>query len=490
MLYDPNNYFKANPLMRLPVLSDADVAALHDATVRVLEDTGIRVESEEAAKLLASGGAAVTYDEQGAIAKIPEKLLSACIASAPKDAVFHGRPGGRDFHAGEGCTGFSPFGECVKILDPGTGEARDTTKEDLGRITRIADYFPEIAVVERACGSLDKPASVQALHNLEVMVLNTGKPIFIGAMNGVNAGLMIEMARAVCGGDEALRARPFLNFFICPVSPLALGRDCCDIAMEAGRAGVGVATIPMPLAGATAPVTLAGTVVDHNCEALSSLVLHQLAGKGAPFFYCSMSTIMDLRHMIASTGAPEHPLMGAATVRMAAYYGLPSWIGAGISDSKLPDAQTGYEFGIGTLLGALAGVNVIYGAGALESGLLTDYAKLVMDCEALTFVRRVLDGLRVDEEEIALELIQSKGPLTDFLREKHTFRHMREQVPVTVFDRQSRDTWLADGGRRAEEKAYARAQEILQEHEAPPVPEAAREAMARIIAGRERALGL
>jgi trimethylamine--corrinoid protein Co-methyltransferase len=378
----------------------------------------------------------------------------------------------------------------VKILERNSGEARETRKEDLAGITRICDYFDEIAVVERACGSLDFAPPMQPLHNFEAMVKNTSKAIFIGAVSRENARLMIDMARAVAGGDAQLRARPFLNLFVCPVSPLSMGKDGCEITIEAARAGIGVAVIPMALAGATSVVTLAGTVVNHNCEVLATLVLAQLAAKGTRFFYCSMSTIMDLKHMIATTGAPEHPLIGAAATKMANLYGLPIWIGAGVSDSKLPDAQSGYEFGIGTLLGALAGANIIYGAGALESCLLIDYAKLVMDCETLGFIRRMLDGMRVDDDTLAFDIISGKGPKGDFLREKHTFSHMREQTPTKVFDRFTRDTWIKNGAKRADETAYARADEILKEHHAAPLPEGADEAMAKIIANRTKELGL
>jgi trimethylamine--corrinoid protein Co-methyltransferase len=223
---------------------------------------------------------------------------------------------------------------------------------------------------------------------------------------------------------------------------------------------------------------------------LASLVLAQLAAKGARFCYCSMSTIMDLRHMIGATGAPEHPLIGSIIVKLAAYYGLPSWIGGGVSDSKLPDAQSGYEYGIGTLLGALAGANIIYGAGALESCLLIDYAKLVMDCEALSYIRRILDGVRVDDHTLAVDAIAAVGPKNNFLGEVHTLDFMREQVAVNVFDRGNRSKWELDGARTTADTAYARARELLAEHRPEPLPAGAAEAIAKLIADREKALGL
>jgi trimethylamine--corrinoid protein Co-methyltransferase len=494
MYYDSDNRFFANPLMRPQVLSDADVEAIHRASVQVLSEVGLRVESEEAARLYLDGGADVTQKDGAALVKIPERLLEQCIGSAAKDVVFYGRVEEDDFFAGRGMVGFSTFGECVRITCPKTGSIRATCKQDLADVTKICDAAEEIAVVERACGSLDFPPSVQPPHNLEVMLRNTSKAIFIGAFNRPSAETMVEMARIAAGGDAALRARPFLNFFVCPVSPLTMGSDCCEVIVTAARAGIGIAAIPMPLAGATAPVTLAGTAVTHNCEALAALVLDQLASPGARFCYCSMGTIMDLRCMLAATGAPEHALLGAAAVRMAERYGLPSWIGGGVSDGKLPDAQAGYEFAIGALMGALAGANVIYGAGALESCLRIDLAKLVLDCEALRYVRRLLGGIRVEKEALAFETIAHVGPMKDYLGEKHTARFMRDplhaQVHAQIFERNMQDGWEKAGALRADERALARAQEILAEHQVKPLPPGAEEAIAACVAARERALGL
>jgi trimethylamine--corrinoid protein Co-methyltransferase len=183
-------------------------------------------------------------------------------------------------------------------------------------------------------------------------------------------------------------------------------------------------------------------------------------------------------------------MISAATVKMAQYYNLPSWIGAGLSDSMIPDAQSGYEFGINALNGALSGANIVYGAGALEAALTVDYAKLILDCEGMNYIRKILRGIEVTEETLALDLIHNVGPGGEFLYQKHTYDNMRSHSQVDVFTRSTRSAWVAAGSRDAAEAAYGKAKHILETHQVAPLPEGAEEKIAAIISGYEKELGL
>lgn len=472
------------------MINDNQAALIHEATLELLRNTGIRVDSAEAANIFEKNGAEVFYFDGYAIAKFPSHIVTQCLEWSARPMVFYGRTPDKDFYAFKNNVGFSTFGECVKIIDLSSREARECRKEDLEGITKICDYMDEIAVVERACGSLDYPSEIQPLHNLEAMMRNTSKAIFIGAVNGANCRKMLEMAYVVAGGEEAFRKRPFLNIFVCPTSPLRLGKECAEQIIEAAKGGAGIAIIPMALAGATSAVTLAGTVLTHNAEVLVSIMLAQMVQKGARCIYCSMSTIMDLKHMISATGSPEQSMISTATVKMAKYYNLPSWIGAGLSDSKIPDAQSGYEFGINALTGVLSGANIVYGAGSLESALTVDYAKLVLDCEGMKYIRKIVGGIEVTEETLALDVIHKVGPGGDFLKQKHTLAHMRSQSQVEIFNRSTRASWTAAGGKDSAEAAYEKAMYILKNHIAEPLPEGAEEKISTIIADYQRELGL
>ncbi len=396
------------------ILTPDQILALHNATLEILKVTGIKVESTAAAKVFEEAGASVVYHHDYAIAKFPSYLVEQCIDWAAKSPVFFGRCKDKDFAARAHSVGFSTFGECVKIIDLETGKIRKSQKKDVAGITKVCDYLDEIVVMERPCCSQDCPSATQPLHNLEAMIHNTSKAIFIAAVNAENCKRMVEMAAAVSGGMEKFRERPFLNIFVCPTSPLTMVKDCCEIIMSAANLGAGIAIIPMALAGATSVATLPGTIANHNAEVLAALMLAQLTRKGTLCTYCSISTIMDLKLMVGAVGAPELGMISAATTKMAQFYNLPSWIGAGLSDSKLPDAQAGYEYAINALLGAMAGANIVYGAGALESALTIDYAKLIMDGEAMKYIRKIINGINITPETLASISSMKSGPAASF----------------------------------------------------------------------------
>ncbi|MDR0520184.1 MAG: trimethylamine methyltransferase family protein [Clostridiales Family XIII bacterium] len=479
-----------NPKMKAQVLTDDEVGSIHEATVRIFEEVGILVESSEAAELFRQGGASVVPQGNASLVKIPRKLLDECMASVPKWPVWYGRIPESDYYTGKDEVTLTVFGECVTAVDPLTEEIRASRKEDLGNMTKLCDYYDDVAFVERSCGSLDKPAETEALHNLDAMMQNTSKPVFLAAMTSANCKKMIEMGYIAAGGEDKFRARPFVNIFVCPVSPLTLGKDAADIIIETARGGAGLAIIPMGLSSATAPSTVVGTVVETNTDVLASIILAQLASKGTRCFYCSMSTIMDLKKMIAAVGAPEHGLISASCVKMAQFYGLPCCVGSGVSDSKVTDAQAGAEFTANAFTAAISGANVVFAAGALEYCLLVDYGKMVIDCEAFSFIRRIIKGVEANEDTIAFEAIKNVGPSSDYLTQRHTLNHMREQVMPTVFDRNTREAWEAAGSQTIDKVARKKALEILEAHRVEPLPEGAQEKIDQLIADYERELGV
>lgn len=466
------------------------IERLHLATLEVLQNTGVKVESKEAAEIFSDAGAFVQQVSNYYIVKIPSYIVEDCIRWAARPGVFFGRVLEDDFIAEPNRVGFATFGECIQVIDPITRKVRKSTKKDCGDISLICDYYDEISVMERPCCSSDTHPETQPLHNLEAIVTNTSKPVFIAAVNARNCAKMVEMAAACVEGMENFRKRPFLNIFVCPTSPLTLVKNCCEVILEAAKQGAGIAIIPMALSGATSAATLAGTLVTHNAEVLSALVLAQLTAKGARCVYCSVSTIMDLKLMVGAVGAPEQGLISVGAAKLAEYYRLPSWIGGGVSDSKIPDAQAAYEFTLNALTGALSGANIVYGAGVLESGLTQDYAKLVMDIETIKYIKRILGGVEINDETLALDIIHQVGPGGEFLTHEHTFHHMREQSQPILFNRKSRDAWIMNGGKDLTERAYEEALYIIEHHKAKSLSNGAIETMKNIIKDYEEELGL
>jgi len=318
---------KSNGGFSLNVLTDDECYEIHLATLEVLEKTGMFVEDERALEILGDNGAEI--DRERKIAKFPPYMIEEAIDSAPPKALLAGRNPNNDYIMENSRVGFTNFGEGVKIVDPETGELRNTTKQDVANTAKVVDYLDEIDVYLRAVGAHEVPQEVAPLHNAEAFFPNTSKHCFIGPINGFNVKKLVEMAKVVAGGAKSLKERPLLSFNTCPVSPLKLVKDCCEIIMEGARNNIVVNVLSMAMAGGSTPVNMAGTLVDHNAEVLSGITLGQLTRKGTPMIYGSSTTAMDLRFGVASVGSAECGMINAAVARLGNYYGLPTWAAGG-----------------------------------------------------------------------------------------------------------------------------------------------------------------
>lgn len=311
----------------LNMFTEDELYTIHCATLEVMRDTGLYVGTREARDLLSGVGAVV--DEGNGIVKFPSYVVEDAIRSAPNTILLAGRNPKYDYIAEGKRVAFLNFGEGLRIIDPYTKEYRSTTKEDVAKTALMCDAMDQIVLHNRAVGADEMPGPVQPLHNAEAIFPNISKHCFIGAMNVQNFRKIIEMASAVAGGRDELRDRPFYSTIVCPTSPLKLVPECCDILIEAAREGITVCILSMAMAGATSPVTLAGTLVTHNAEVLGGIVLSQAARKGAPVIYGSSTTIMDLKTATAPVGSPELAMINAAVAGMAQYYLLPSFVAGG-----------------------------------------------------------------------------------------------------------------------------------------------------------------
>ena len=302
---------------RLEVFTDDELREIHGATLEVLSRTGVFVEDDEAREIFAAAGAEV--DREKNVVRLPAHLVEDAVRSAPSTVVLCGRDPARDVVLEDGRVGFTNFGEGIQVVDPYTGELHESRKQDVADCTKIIDALPEIDVLERPLGAHDAPPDTAALHNAEAIFSNTTKHATIGPLSGFCARKMIDMAAAIVGGREQLRRRPILSFLTCPVSPLKLVKDACEIIIEGVRAGVPVNILSMAMAGGSSPISLAGTLVAHNAEVLSGISLAQLTVKGAPVIYGSSTTAMDLRFASASVGSPECAMIGAGVACLARF---------------------------------------------------------------------------------------------------------------------------------------------------------------------------
>ncbi|MEE4262631.1 MAG: trimethylamine methyltransferase family protein, partial [Desulfobacteraceae bacterium] len=247
----------------------------------------------------------------------------------------------------------------------------------------------------------------------------------------------------------------------------------------------------MTMAGGTSPVTLAGTLVQSNAEILSLLVLNQLASKGAPYTYSQTSVMMDLKTGLGALGAPETGLINAASAQLAQYYRLPCWIGGGgYNDSKIVDAQAILEGTMNALFLALSGGNLIMGGGSINSILTFDYAKMVIDHEMFRYIRKMVEGIQINEETLALDVIDQVGPGGNYLTHDHTFNHMRDMTPAGLFCRTGYDQWVGAGRKDLYERAREKATDLLSNHKPKALTDGAAERMRNIVASYEKEKGI
>ena len=320
----------------LNAFSKEQLDSIHYAGLHILNHVGVKVESEEALELFAGAGARVERDGKFGIAKLPPHLVEECLQAAPASVRLAGRVPEKDFIAEPGRVGFATFGECINVIDPITREHRPSVKADCANTARMVDAIDEIVVMERTVCSGDQLAAAQPVHNFDALVKNTGKHILLGVGGRRNFEIMHQMAALAVGGEKQLAERPIFTPAVCPTSPLTLVEHCCEAIIAATQAGFGVWIIPMVLAGGTGPVTLAGTLVQHNAEVLSALVLAQISRKGTPCIYGSCTSIMDLRSAASVVGCPEYGMLNSGVAKLARYYELPCQCGGGHSDSKSP----------------------------------------------------------------------------------------------------------------------------------------------------------
>jgi trimethylamine---corrinoid protein Co-methyltransferase len=313
--------------LKINLLSDDELKSIHESTLTVLEKTGIFIEDEPALACFEDAGAHV--DRKGKIVRIPPQLVESAIQSAPSKVLLAGRDPKHDRILGSNRVHFTNFSEGVKINDPITNENRAPVKQDLADVARVIDYLDEIDFCEKAIGAHDVPLESVPLHNAEVFLTNTTKHCAFGPGNGQLLIKIMQMAALIVGGAKQLVKRPIVSFTTCPVSPLKLIRECCEIIMVSAQNNVVCNILSMAMAGATSPATLAGTLVTHNAEILGGITLSQLTHKGAPVIYGSSTTAMDLKLAEASVGTPECALISGAVARLARYYALPSYVAGG-----------------------------------------------------------------------------------------------------------------------------------------------------------------
>lgn len=449
--------------------SKKEVQKIDEGVMWVLENVGIQVNSAQARELLLSAGAREKADK---VVLFPEKLVRWAIREAPSKVVLYGRNDRHNLTLEDGRVYFGTGGTVLYIFDLETGQRRPTTLVDLARVGRLVDALENVHFYLLPLYPNELPKEYVDVNRFYAGLVSTTKHIMGGIYTMEGLQEVIELAELVAGGPEALRQRPIVSFITCTVAPLRLDALYTDFLIEIARRGLPVVVPSEVLAGVTGPVTIAGSLVVQLAETLAGLVVAQLAKPGSPVIIGTVSTVMDPRRAGYLSGAIEMGLMQAGVAQMAQFYQLPLYATAGMSDSKLPDAQAGYEKALTALLVGMAGANLIHdAAGLLEFCTTAAYEQYVIDDEIVGMVMRALRGVEVTDETLALEVIKQIGPGGHYLTHRHTLKYMRTELfSPKVSDRELREKWESQGGLDARERAKRIARRLLEEHRPEGLP--------------------
>lgn len=466
---------------RFEILSEDGRQRIYYAALEVLEHTGMRIQGEEALALLKEAGARIDGDT----AYIPSYLVQKSLRSTPKQVLIYTRDGELAMRLGGSNSYFGTGSDCPYILDSFTGERRKSTKRDVEQAAVICDALPNIDFVMSMGLISDKPPTVTDLHQFQAMAFNMRKPIVFTSLDRRGAEDIIKMAAVIAGGEERLRERPFIIHYAEPSSPLMISRDAVDRLLISVDRGIPVIFTPGPMAGATSPVTLAGTLVTHLAECLSGIVLSQLRREGSPLISGGTPSIMDMRTAVSPYGGPEFYLLNAAVSELCKFIEVPMFGTAGCSDAKRLDEQAAIESALSVITQVLSGANLIHDTGYLDFGLTGSLDMIVMNDEIISMVKRFMAGINTDDEHLALEVTDSVGPGGNYLVEKHTLKHFKEYWEPDLMDRQSYDRWVANGCKDLSERINEKVRSILDRHNPKPLEEEKKEQVLSLIRSRE-----
>ncbi len=461
MIYD-NLTFRP----RLSVLSQDQVEQLHLATVEVLERTGVQLTHPRALELLHGAGARVDGDR----VRIPAWMVEDAVRQAPPRVVLGNRDGRRTVFLEGDKSWFGPSLDCIDYLDPITDQRRRFVSDDCRITATVADALPNYTWVMTIGMADDVPADLADRIIAKQVFTYTEKPLVFCCKDVGSVQDVYEMALLVAGGEDRFRQAPTCVHYSEPISPLLYYEPAVEKILFCAERGIPLINFPAPQAGSTAPATAAGEIVQGSAESLSGLVLAQLANPGAPFIYGAFATVMDMRTTVFSYGAPEMSLMVAALAQMAQRYELPFFGTAGCSDAKFPDAQAAAEAAFSCLASALVGANLIHDSGWLDHGSVASPGHMVLVHEILEMVGQFMPGIAVNDETLALDVIDEIGPGGHYLEHEHTYAHFRDVWYSDLFDRTIQQEWVAQGEREFAERLRQRTRQVM-EHEPAPLPD-------------------
>ena len=443
------------------LLTQEEVERTHAASLEILEKVGLLVHNEQARALFTRHGCHV--DAGGQVVRFPPEVVEEYRALLPSTFTFYGRDPGYDRTLPTDGPVIVTGSSAPDLIDPVTRRVRRACSDDIARIAHLVQELPAYDIFSVSTLADDAPPGQFTLARLYPAVKYCLKPVRSTTKDKEDIQTVLRLLYAIAGSEAAFRAHPFVTFHYCPVvSPLTMDQLSTEAVITFCEQGLPVYPSIVPNAGLTSPMSMAGTLAQGNAEFLAISVLMQMVRSGTPTIYATLPTVADMRTGAYASGGIECGILHMAFAQMARYYQVPSGGYIGLSNSKVNDAQSGFETGMSTVAGVLGGADMLNMGGLLDALKEFDFAKAVIDDEIAMMLKRLKRGLTFNEEELALEVFAQVKPGGSFLMTPHTKKRMKSEAFLTrLADREAREVWEKKGAPDTQARAMQRVKEIL-----------------------------
>jgi trimethylamine--corrinoid protein Co-methyltransferase len=444
----------------LQLVDTPEAGLIHDAVTTILWEVGVIIEHVPAQELLLKKhGCRMGAD---GYVRMPPDLVNQVISTVPDSIRLFDLDGNLTVDTGSNISSYCPGHNCVRILDFRSGELRPCKVEDIREVARVCESLPNIDMVCSLGYPSDISAEDEVTETVRAMYENCNKPAALLAHDDIIQERMMSYIADIAGGWDRLAEKPVSIELMGPISPLKLPEELCIRLMNCARWHVPVVCYPATFPGMSSPITTAGAIAQSSAEALAGIVLHQLTEPGAPVLSGSAVLPMDMRQANIAYGSPEYVLNGLGASDYFRSIGVPSWIGAGCSDSHQFDAQAAAEAGANMAVAAMAGTPFVHNLGFLSGGRTGSLEMLVLCDELVGWANQMAAGIDVTPESLAVEVVKRAAPTNDFLTDPHTQeRYLTENWYPNLFERSDADAWLEQGAQDMRARVTQRLRDIL-----------------------------
>jgi trimethylamine--corrinoid protein Co-methyltransferase len=455
-----------NRSVSMKILTDDQIWEIRQAAFDIIEKIGFKCQHKEVHKMMKQAGARVLDNN----IKIPRHIVQECLVTTPQGWTIYDRNGKRAMEVEGEKSHYGTSTASPNTRDVFTNKIRETTINDIELGAKVADACENIDWVMPMGTAQDIPSLGAELHEFQAVFSNTTKPaVFIG-YTALGCEYVYEMASVIAGSRDNLSQKPFIIVYPEPIAPLFFPNEVIDRIFVAADRFMPQLPGSTVSAGFTGPVTLAGVITQMTAESLIHITIAQLRKKGCPVAMSGNVGILDMKTALMTMGAPENSLAIAAQAEVARSFNLPTWGLAGATDSKLLDAQAGIESTFSILSQGLSGLNLIHDVGYMASGMACSLEQLVMGNEIVGMTKRFVQGITVNRETIAKEVIESVGPGNHFITHKHTLNNFKKELwKSRLLNRQNIESWYDAGKPTMEERVKEDVKNIIETHKSEPL---------------------